>query len=65
MSSAGSFSCDSIIDLPDPVQFEEKIVLNGNLVSGSSNVLIRLDIATAIEDNFDSLSTALSGATVI
>ena len=65
VSSAGSFSCDSIIDLPDPVQFEEKIVLNGNLISGSSDLLIRLDVATAIEDNFDTLSTALSGATVI
>ena len=65
ISSFGLLSCDSIIDLPDPVQFEEKIVLNGNLVLGSSNVLIRLDVATAIEDNFDTLSTALRGATVI
>ncbi|MCH7619811.1 MAG: DUF4249 family protein [Candidatus Marinimicrobia bacterium] len=65
VSSAGLFSCDSILDLPDPVQFEEKMVLNGNLLLGSSNVLIRLDVATAIEDNFDTLSTALSGATVI
>lgn len=65
VGSIGLFSCDSILDLPDPVQFEEKIVLNGNLVLGSSNVLIRLDVATAIEENFDTLSTALSGATVI
>ncbi len=64
VSSIGLFSCDSIIDLPDPVQFEEKIVLNGNLVLGSSTVVIRLDVATAIEDNFDILSTALRGATV-
>ncbi|TFB11975.1 DUF4249 family protein [Candidatus Marinimicrobia bacterium MT.SAG.3] len=64
-SSIGLLSCESIIDLPDPVKFEEKIVLNGNLVLGSSNVLIRLDVATAIEENFDSLSTALSGAIVI
>ena len=63
--SIGLFSCDSIIDLPDPVQFEEKIVLNGNLKVGSSTVIIRLDVATAIEDNFDTLSTALGGATVI
>ena len=65
VNSAGSFSCDSIIDLPDPVQFEEKIVLNGNLVSGSSSVLVRLDVATEIEEPFDTLSTALRGATVI
>ncbi len=65
VSSTGIFSCDSIIDLPDPLQFKEKIVLNGNLEIGSSNVIIRLDVATAIEDNFDSLSTALSGATVL
>ncbi|MCH8288656.1 MAG: DUF4249 family protein [Candidatus Marinimicrobia bacterium] len=65
VGSTGLFYCDSILDLPDPVQFEEKIVLNGNLVLGSSNLLIRLDVATAIEDNFDTLSTALSGATVI
>ena len=64
ISSTGLFSCDSITDLPDPVQFQEKIVLNGNLVLGSSTVIIRLDVATAIEDNFDTLSTALSGATV-
>ena len=63
--STGLFSCDSITDLPDSVQFEEKIVLNGNLVLGSSSVLIRLDVSTAIEENFDTLSTALSGATVI
>ena len=65
VSSIGLFSCDSIIDLPEPAQFEKKIVLNGNLVLGSTNVLIRLDVATAIEDNFDTLSTALRGATVI
>ena len=65
VNSIGLFSCDSIIDLPDPLQFEEKIVLNGNLEIGSSTVIIRLDVATAIEVNFDSISTALSGATVI
>ena len=65
VGSIGLLSCDSIIDLPDPMQFEEKIVLNGNLEWGSTEVLIRLDVATAIEDNFDTLSTALSGATVI
>ena len=64
-SSIGLLSCDSIIDLPDPAKFEKKIVLNGNLILGSSTVLIRLDVATAIEENFDTLSTALSGATVI
>lgn len=63
--SIGLFSCDSLIDLPDPAQFEEKIVLNGNIVAGSSTVIIRLDVATAIEDNFDSQSTALQGARVI
>lgn len=65
VTSTGLFSCDSITNLPEPLQFEEKIVLNGNLVLGSSDLLIRLDVATAIEDNFDTLSTALSGATVI
>lgn len=65
VNSIGLFSCDSIIDLPNPLQFEEKIVLNGNLEIGSSTVIIRLDVATAIEVNFDSISTALSGATVI
>ena len=65
VGSIGLFSCDAIIDLPDPIQFEEKIVLNGNLENGSSTVIIRLDVATAIEENFDTLSTALSGATVI
>ncbi|MCH7774602.1 MAG: hypothetical protein IH784_09390, partial [Bacteroidetes bacterium] len=34
VSSAGLFSCDSILDLPDPVQFEDKMVLNGNLLLG-------------------------------
>ncbi len=65
VGSIGLFSCDAIIDLPEPIQFEEKIVLNGNLEVGSTIVVIRLDVATAIEDNFDSLSTALGGATVI
>lgn len=65
VSSIGLFSCDSIVDLPDPVQFEEKIVLNGNLEVGSSTVIIRLDVATAIEEKFDIITTALQGATVM
>lgn len=65
ISSIGMFSCDSIIDLPDPAKFEKKIVLNGNLILGSSTVVVRLDVATAIEDNFNTLGTALQGATVI
>ena len=65
VGSIGLLSCDSIIDLPDPAKFEKKIVLNGNLILGSSTVVVRLDVATAIEDNFNTLSTALQGATVI
>jgi len=58
-------SCESLLDLPDPKQFEELIVLNANLESGADNVKITLNLSASIEDLFDEQTTLLSGATVI
>lgn len=58
-------SCESLLDLPDPKQFEELIVLNANLESGADNVQITLNLSASIEDLFDEQTTLLSGATVI
>jgi len=58
-------SCESLLDLPEPKQFEELIVLNANLESGADNVKITLNLSASIEDLFDEQTTLLSGATVI
>lgn len=58
-------SCESLLDLPDPKQFEELIVLNANLESGADNVRITLNLSASIDDLFDEQTTLLSGATVI
>ena len=58
-------SCESLLDLPDPKQFEELIVLNANLESGADNVQITLNLSASIDDLFDEQTTLLSGATVI
>ena len=60
-----ALSCESLLDLPEPKQFEELIVLNANLESGADNVNITLNLSASIEDLFDEQTTLLSGATVI
>lgn len=60
-----ALSCESLLDLPEPKQFEELIVLNANLIAGDNNVEITLNLSASIDDLFDEQTTLLSGATVI
>ena len=63
--SLTALSCDSLLDLPNPKQFEELIAINANLESGEDNVKITLNLSASIDDLFDEQTTLLSGATVI